>query len=141
MANSIGQGIFQFTKPISIIGSAAIGGAKEGEGPMSAYFDRICKDSYFGQTTWEQAEGALQQETVALALEKAGLQPEQLDAILAGDLVNQCTSSSYGLRGLELPFLGIYGACSTMSEGLLLASILTDSGAGSHFAEIGRAHV
>ena len=60
MANSIGQGIFQFTKPISIIGAAAITGKKEGEGPMSAYFDRICKDSYFGQTTWEQAEGALQ---------------------------------------------------------------------------------
>lgn len=140
MANPIGQGIFQFTKPISIIGSAAIAGAKEGEGPMSAYFDRICKDSYFGQTTWEQAEGALQKETVSLAIEKAGLQPEQIDGILTGDLVNQCTSSSYGLRGLELPFLGIYGACSTMSEGLLLASILTDSGAGSHFAAATSSH-
>ena len=107
---------------------------------MSACFDRICSDSYFGQTTWEQAEGALQRETVSLAIEKAGLQPEQLDGILAGDLVNQCTSSSYGLRGLEVPFLGIYGACSTMSEGLLLASLLADGGAGRHFIAATSSH-
>ena len=140
MANFIGQGVFRCSHPIPILATAAIAGEKEGQGPMSACFDRICSDSYFGQTTWEQAEGALQRETVSLAIEKAGLQPEQLDGILAGDLVNQCTSSSYGLRGLEVPFLGIYGACSTMSEGLLLASLLADGGAGRHFIAATSSH-
>ena len=140
MANFIGQGVFRCSHPIPILATAAIAGEKEGQGPMSACFDRICSDSYFGQTTWEQAEGALQRETVSLVIEKAGLQPEQLDGILAGDLVNQCTSSSYGLRGLEVPFLGIYGACSTMSEGLLLASLLADSGAGRHFIAATSSH-
>ena len=140
MANFIGQGVFRCSHPTPILATAAIAGEKEGQGPMSACFDRICSDSYFGQTTWEQAEGALQRETVSLAIEKAGLQPEQLDGILAGDLVNQCTSSSYGLRGLEVPFLGIYGACSTMSEGLLLASLLADSGAGRHFIAATSSH-
>ena len=140
MANFIGQGVFRCSHPIPILATAAIAGEKEGQGPMSACFDRICSDSYFGQTTWEQAEGALQRETVSLAIEKAGLQPEQLDGILTGDLVNQCTSSSYGLRGLEVPFLGIYGACSTMSEGLLLASLLADSGAGRHFIAATSSH-
>jgi stage V sporulation protein AD len=140
MADTIARGIFQCSRPISILGAAAIVGKKEGEGPMAAWFDRICPDSYFGQKTWEQAEGALQKETVSLAIEKAGLQPEQIDGILAGDLVNQCTSSSYGLRGLALPFLGIYGACSTMAEGLLLATLLAESGAGHCFAAATSSH-
>ena len=93
MANFIGQGVFRCSHPIPILATAAIAGEKEGQGPMSACFDRICSDSYFGQTTWEQAEGALQRETVSLAIEKACLQPEQLDGILAGDLVR---SSFFG---------------------------------------------
>lgn len=140
MAYAIGRGVFRFQKPVCVIGSAAIAGKKEGEGPMSACFDRICTDSYFGENTWEQAEGTLQKETVSLAITKAALMPEQIDGILAGDLVNQCTSSSYGLRALALPFLGIYGACSTMAEGLLLASILTESGVGTYFAAATSSH-
>lgn len=129
MAYSLGRGMFFTEKPVGILSYAAVAGKKEGEGPMGKCFDRVEKDSHFGQKTWEQAESRMQQETIYHAVTKAGLTPDDIDVILAGDLINQCTSSTYSLRPFGVPFLGLFGACSTMAEGLLTATLLLDSGA------------
>ncbi|MDE5584083.1 MAG: stage V sporulation protein AD [Ruminococcus sp.] len=127
MAEYISQGVFRFPTPVKILSYAGIAGAKEGEGPLGKYFDRIIEDSHFGRDTWEKAESSFQLESVSLAIQKANLTKEEIDVICSGDLINQCIGSTYGLRELEIPFLGIYGACSTMAEGLLITSILTDN--------------
>lgn len=115
-------------RPPSAAAWASTVGKKEGEGPMGFCFDIIEEDSHFGQKTWEQAESEMQRRTMQQLLIAAGLKSDSLDAVFAGDLVNQCTSSTFGLRHLDVPFLGIYGACSTMAEGLLLASLCVDGG-------------
>lgn len=130
MAVSLGRGAFQIKEPVYITSYAAVVGKKEGEGPMGKCFDRIETDSHFGQKTWEQAESRMQQETIYHALEKTALSPDDIDIILAGDLINQCTSSTYSLRPFGVPFLGLFGACSTMAEGLIIGSLILSSGAG-----------
>ncbi len=119
---------------------ACIVGQKEGEGPMGECFDRIEQDPCFGEETWEQAESRLQADTLQLAMEKGNLQPAALDCIIAGDLVNQCTSSTFALRSLGVPFLGVYGACSTMAESLLIASLLVDGGFCQNAAAVTSSH-
>lgn len=109
--------------------SAAVGSKKEREGPLGESFDLICEDPYFEQDSWEKAESVMQTKAVNTALGKAGLTPQEIDAIFAGDLLNQCVGSSYGLRELGIPFMGVYGACSTMAESLLGAAVFLDSGA------------
>lgn len=131
MAHSLGRGMFLTEKPVGILSYAAVAGKKEGEGPMGKCFDRVENDSHFGQKTWEQAESRMQQETIYHAVSKAGLKADDIDIILAGDLINQCTSSTYSLRPFGVPFLGIFGACSTMAEGLLTGSLIIDSGAAN----------
>lgn len=119
---------------------ACIAGQKEGEGPMGKCFDRVEQDPYFGEKTWEQAESRLQADTMQLALDKQRIQPAELDCILAGDLINQCTSSTFALRSLGVPYLGVYGACSTMAESLLLAGLLVDSAACANAAAVTSSH-
>ena len=130
-----------FDAPPILTAWASVAGKKESEGPLQAYFDYTNGDTYFGEKTWEKAESAMQKTVLQRALEKAELTPEDLDYILAGDLLNQCIGSSFGLRELGIPFFGLYGACSTMGEALALASLLIDGGfaetvaaqASSHF--------
>ena len=110
----------------SVISSAAIGGKKEHEGPMGDYFDKINDDPYFSSDTFEQGECQIQKQAVTHALNKANLNPEDIDVLFGGDLLNQCTGTTYGIRDFSMPFLGIYGACSTMAEGLLLSSVFVD---------------
>ena len=112
----------------SIISSAAIGGKKEQDGPMGAYFDKINVDPYFSEDTFEQGECQIQKQAVNHALQKAELMPEDIDVLFGGDLLNQCTGTTYGVRDFQTPFIGIYGACSTMAEGLLLSSLFVDKG-------------
>lgn len=119
---------------------AAIAGGKEGHGPMGKCFDRVVQDPYFGEKTWEQAESRLQADTLTLALEKAELPPSALDCITAGDLVNQCTSSTFAVRSQNVPFLGVYGACSTMAESLLIASMMVDGGFCANAAAMTSSH-
>lgn len=114
--------------PPSIISSAAIGGKMEHEGPMGEYFDKINDDPYFSTDTFEQGEAQLQKQAVAHALKKANLKEEDIGVLFGGDLLNQCIGTTYGVREYAMPFLGIYGACSTMSEGLLLSSVFVDGG-------------
>lgn len=130
MVKSLGRGMFHMEQSIYISSCAAIAGKKEGEGPMGQCFDRVEMDSHFEQETWEKAESRMQQETIYTALKKASLTADDVDIILAGDLINQCTSSTYSLRPFGVPFLGLFGACSTMAEGLITASLILSSGAG-----------
>ncbi|MCM1529145.1 MAG: stage V sporulation protein AD [Alistipes sp.] len=140
MPKYVSRGVFHFDSPPKIRSFAALVGDKEGQGPLGFCFDQVVKDAHFGCKTWEQAESRFQQEAVSLALRKAELTKEEVDVVCAGDLINQCTCSSYGLRELEIPFLGLYGACSTMAEGLLTASLLVDSGAAMCSAAVTSSH-
>lgn len=114
--------------PPSFFSFAAVAGEKEGDGPMGQCFDHVEKDPYFGEKNWEKAESRLQSETLRLALEKGNLTAGDLDCIVAGDLINQCTASAFANRAQNVPYLGIYGACSTMAEGLLLSGMLVSGG-------------
>ena len=96
---------------------------KEKEGPLADYFDYLSEDSSFGEKTWEKAETLMKKKAIELALQKGGIQKEQIDFLFAGDLLNQCISSAYASRELQLPFFGLYGACSTMAESLCLAGM------------------
>ncbi len=112
----------------SIISSAAIGGKMESEGPLGQYFDKINEDPYMSTDTFEKGESQLQKQAIIHAIQKARIQNEDIDVLFGGDLLNQCVGTTYGIRDFEIPFLGIYGACSTMAEGLLLSSIFIDGG-------------
>ena len=116
MAKKISRNTFTTENSPSIMSFASIVGEKEGQGPLGSCFDRIEADSHFGQETWEKAESELQKQTVELAMKKASLKPSDIDYIFSGDLINQCIGTTYGLRDLNIPFLGLYGACSTMAE-------------------------
>ena len=128
MALKRGKQTYLFQHPAAIRSFAAIGSKREGEGPLGEFFDTIDPDSTFGQKSWERAESRLHHDTVELAVKKAGLSYADLDCLLAGDLLNQCIGATFGVRELGIPYLGIYGACSNMAEGLLLSAFLAESG-------------
>lgn len=102
-------------------------GKKEHEGPLGDLFDGWDATDFFGMDTFEKAESEMQKRAVGLALAKGGYTPEEMDCLLAGDLVNQCIASTYGTLSFALPYLGLFGACSTAAEGLLLSALLTGS--------------
>ena len=120
----LGRQTVALLRPPSVVSYANVGGKFEANGPLAEHFDLLCTDSFFGKDTWEQAESAMQQEALTRALEKGGLTPAELDYVLAGDLLNQCIGTAFGLRDFQIPFFGLYGACSTMGESLALASLL-----------------
>ncbi len=124
----------------SIISSAAVGGKMEGEGPLGQYFDKINDDPYLSTETFEQGESKLQKEAMLHMLQKASLKPDDIDIIFGGDLLNQCTGTTYGIRDLNIPFLGLYGACSTMAEGLICASAFVSSGYAQKAAAVTSSH-
>jgi len=117
-----------FSEPPIITSWASMVGPKEGEGPWANDFDMILEDYLFGEESWEKAESKILRETIKLVLSKQGLEPQDAEVMLAGDLLNQIISSSYAAREINIPFLGLYGACSTMAESLLVGSILVDGG-------------
>lgn len=120
---------------VSVLESAAIVGEKEGDGPLAKSFDIVLPNNEWNEKTWEKTESKMQREAARLAVTKASLALSDIDYIFSGDLLNQCISAGFGLRELNIPFLGIYGACSTMVEGISLASMLIDGG----FANIAEA--
>lgn len=111
-----------------IISSGTVVGKKESEGPLSEFFDHHVSDAHFGEKTWEQGESRFQKKALEIALKKASLDISQLSCVFSGDLLNQCIASSFAVRDTSLPFIGLYGACSTFVEGLALAGIFTDGG-------------
>lgn len=141
MSKHLGKASIKFSRKIYIISTASIVGPKEGEGPLSDYFDVVLDDMMYNEDSWEKTESKIVKETLELAVKKSGLNIKDVDYVIAGDLLNQSTGSTFGAIGLELPYFGIYGACSNMGEGMSLASILIDGdfaenvlvGASSHF--------
>lgn len=121
---------------------ASVAGKKESEGPLAHTFDVTFQDTFFGEKTWEQAEKKMQQIALDKLAEKAGMKKTDFELVLSGDLLNQCIGSSFSLRNTGIPHLGLYGACSTMAESLLLASLIIGGGfadravaqTSSHFA-------
>ena len=135
------QKITYLEKPVYFESYSAVGGFEEGEGPLGECFDLIDKNDLFGMKTWERAEGEMSRLALNLALNKGKLSPNDLNVIVAGDLQNQCVASSGGLFTFGVPFLGLYGACSTCTEGLLvLSSMLTSSTTYTRGASVTSSH-
>ena len=103
-------------------------GPKEANGPLAQYFDQVIDDEFWGEKTWEKAESKIIKETVNKVIYKSGIPQNNIGVCFAGDLLNQCISSGFGLRDLNVPYFGIFGACSTFVEGMCLAAIFTASG-------------
>lgn len=124
----IGKQTMTLSDPPSVLSFAAVGGRMEARGPLKDYFDELSEDHFWGEKTWEKGESTMQKHALSRALEKANLQPRELDAVFAGDLLNQCIGSAFSLREFGIPFYGLYGACSTMGESLSLAAMAIDGG-------------
>ena len=128
MNNRLGRQTVTFDNPPIIIETASTVGQKEGKGPLKSTFDVILDDDTLGEKSWEKSESMLQKKTALLALEKAKLQQSDIDYILAGDLLNQCVGAHYSVRDFDIPFLGLYGACSTMTESMSIGSMIVSAG-------------
>ena len=128
MNQKLGNQTVRFATSPYIISRASVVGTKEGEGPLKDTFDMIVSDDKMGQVSWDLAEGAFQKTAVEIALKKAGLGNKDIEYILSGDLQNQCAATHYGLRETNIPFLGLYGACSTMVESLSVGSMIICGG-------------
>ncbi len=120
--------LISLSSPPSILGGAAVVGKKEHEGPLGADFDLHDESGTFGMDTWEKSESEMQRLSLNLALAKAKCEPDEMEAIFAGDLLNQCVGSAYGLIDFGKPFFGLYGACSTFAEATMLASMMIGAG-------------
>lgn len=118
--------IFKPAQPVYILSYASVTGKKEKKGPLGDLFD-LSGDDRFGKETWEKAEAEMQRLAAGTAIRKSSFAPEDMDVMFAGDLINQCISSSYGLMSYGIPYLGIFGACSTCAEGMLMAAIYASS--------------
>ena len=123
----IGKQTILFDNPPTILECASIVGPKEAEGPLCKYFDQTLEDEFWGEKSWEKAESKIIKETVNLVISKSGISNQEIDICFAGDLLNQCISSNFGLRDTNVPFFGIFGACSTFVESMSLAAICSES--------------
>ena len=138
----LGARTFRYDSRPPIAAGAAIVGPKEGEGPLGGYFDEVVDDDYLGKDTYEQAEAELMTRAAHLAMKKARMKPDELNAMLGGDLEQQILAASITARTLGAGFIGLYGACSTIAESLIVGAALVDAGqlsnalciTSSHFA-------
>ncbi len=140
MPERVGKYTIKMSNNINIHSSAGIAGQKESEGPLGKYFDQTFQDNKLGQDSWEKAESALQTTAVDTLLGKVRMTSDDIDIIFAGDLLNQCISSTFGLKAFNIPFAGQFGACSTMAQTLCMASIFVDSGAAEHAVAVTSSH-
>ena len=122
----VGNQSFILNTPVNIVSSASIVGPKEKDGPLSKFFDQCLEDEFWGEKSWEKAESKFIKETVNMAIAKSKIAQSDIDFCFAGDLLNQCISSSFGLRELNIPFFGVFGACSTFVESITLGSMTID---------------
>ena len=124
----IGMQTVKFDNPPKIIATYSIVGPKEGQGPLKTYFDEILTDDTCGKDSFEKAESDMMHTAIRSAIERVKLKEEDIDYLCAGDLLNQITSSTFAARELNIPFFGLYGACSTMTESLSIAAMIVDGG-------------
>ena len=139
-SRKLGSQTFRPGTPPAVIGYGSAAGGKEREGPLGPSFDHVSQDDTFGEKSWEKAESKMQSLALDGALKRAGLHTVDLDLLLAGDLLNQCIGSSFAARTAAVPYLGLYGACSTMGESLALAALLLGSGYGRYAAAVTSSH-
>ncbi|MHA6531328.1 stage V sporulation protein AD [Paenibacillus sp. BAC0078] len=128
----LGSQTWEFTTRPVILGSSAVVGPEEGEGPLTSDFDFIYDTLKMDEKTWEKAERALFEKAAKLALINAAVEEENLEFFVGGDLMNQIISSSFAARQLGVPYLGVFGACSTSMESLAIASMIVDSGGSKY---------
>ncbi len=146
MGRIVGKQSIAFDEPAYIIEGASIVGEKEGEGPLGKQFDVVEQDPMLGQDSWEEAESLLQKEVIQKVLFKSNMNKEDIRYIFAGDLLGQLIATTFGILEFEIPFFGLYGACSTIGEALSVAAITVEGGnannviaiASSHFASAER---
>ena len=124
----LGSQTVMFSNPPAIIATSTMVGPKENEGPLSKYFDRTLDDDYFGENSWEKAESKMIRETIKKAINNANKKINEINYMFAGDLLNQIVSSSFAAREFDIPFFGLYGACSTMAESLSIGAMTIDGG-------------
>lgn len=129
-----------FKKKIKIFSCASVAGKKEHEGPLGKYIDIYCEDERLSQKSWENAESEMCRIALNVAMSKGKLTENNIDYIIAGDLMNQCTGAGYGLMSFDIPYFGIYGACSTFAEAMILGGVLIESGAAKSVACIASSH-
>ena len=130
--------VFDLRADVCAYGSVV--GSKEHQGPLGNLFDMHDEDDKFGQKTWEQAESEMQRRALGVALKKWGHDAGALGALLAGDLLNQCIGSAYGLIDYHVPYFGLYGACSTAALGMMLGAVLVSAGHVRHAAAVTSSH-
>lgn len=129
-----------FAAPPVVAATATVVGPLEGEGLLRGYFDKVMADNLDGHDSWEKCEAAMIEWAVRTAVGKAGRSLDDIDYLLAGDLLNQLMATHFAMRSLARPFLGLYGACSTLAESLLLGSVLLDGGFGAWLAAAVSSH-
>lgn len=131
---------FFFSRDVFLAAGSAVVGPKEGKGPLGECFDRVSETLSSSGKTWEDTEIAMQKEALDILLEKAGLSEERIDLLLGGDLINQLTITNFAAKEREIPFLGLYNACATMAEGMLLAASLIGGGYLRNTAVVASSH-
>ena len=132
--------IIEFSESTSFIACGSAVGKCEHEGPVGDCFDIHDKTDRFGMKTWEKAESEMQRLALNSAMSKVGFSEHDIDALFAGDLLNQCVGSSYGLLDFDIPYFGLYGACSTAAEGIMLASMMVSAGYFGKCAAVTSSH-
>lgn len=138
----VGEQTYEFNKDICIVSGASLVGGKEGEGPLKQYFDFIEEDDKMGEKTFEKGERKMLLKTINASIKKSGFKKDDVDLYVGGDLMNQLVSSNYTASELRIPFLGLYNACATMAESLIIGATFIDAGGaknvlcatGSHFS-------
>lgn len=128
MNEKTGKQSIRFGEPPYIIGSAAVAGPKEIDGPMAKYFDRVSEDATFGKDSWEEGESEMVRQAVNMAIQKSGIEKEEIRYIFAGDLLGQLIASTFGIKDMNIPTFGLYGACSTCGEALSLSAMTIAAG-------------
>ena len=132
MVKRLGKATLLFPLKPAVRGFYSVVGKKEWEGPLQEWFDLTIGEGHSGQDSWEKAESKLMELSTKGAMEMAGLSAEDVSLFFGGDLLNQCIATNYTLRTLGIPFLGLYGACSTMAESLIAGAISVDGGFAKH---------
>lgn len=140
MTAKMGSQTYTFPSKPVIIGHGTVAGPKEGQGPVGSYFDKIFPDLAMSQKSFEKAERYMMTTAVDIAMEKARISKDVVDVFVAGDLLNQIITSGFSALKLGAPFLGVYGACSSFCEGLLLAGIFVDGGAAQNVVTATSSH-
>lgn len=140
MSELKGKQTLEFTNAPSVIGYAAVGSTYERDGRFGDQFDHIFDDPLAGMESWEQAESELQKTSLGIAIKKSGVNEDDIGVLFAGDLLNQCVGSTFGIKSYGIPFVGVYGACSTMALSMIMASVFVDNGIFKNAAAVTSSH-